>query len=70
MSRTNRDIEEAKEDEKAIGDKNAKVSKNLETCDILLILKMTGETPEARSDKSLTLLTFGPMDQWTNTQMD
>ena len=28
--------------------------------------KMTGGTPEVRSDKSLTLLTFGPMDQWTN----
>ena len=28
--------------------------------------KMTGGTPEVRSDKSLTLLTFGPMDQWIN----
>ena len=34
------------------------------------ILKMTGGTPEERSDKSLTLLTFGPMDQWTNGPMD
>ena len=25
--------------------------------------KMTGGTPEVRSDKSLT---FGPMDQWSN----
>ena len=30
--------------------------------------KMTGGTPEVRSDKNLTLLTFDiqPMDQWTN----
>ena len=34
------------------------------------VKKMTGETPEVRSDKSLTLLTFGPMDQWTNGPMD
>ena len=35
-------------------------------------LKMTGGTPEVRSDKSLTLLTFDiqPMDQWTNGPMD
>ena len=47
--------------------------------------KMTGGTPEVRSDKSLTLMTFyfrhstngpmdqrtnGPMDQWTNGPMD
>ena len=32
----------------------------------LLQLKMTGGTPEVRSDKSLTLLIFEPMDQWTN----
>ena len=47
--------------------------------------KMTGGTPEVRSDKSLTLMTFniqhstngpmnqrtnGPMDQWTNGLMD
>ena len=41
---------------------------------------MTGGTPEVRSDKSLTLMTFnigpidqqtnGPMDQWTNGLMD
>ena len=31
---------------------------------------MTGGTPEVRSDKSLTLLTFGPMDQWTCVQFD
>ena len=41
---------------------------------------MTGGTPELRSDKSLSLLTFdiqpmdrwtnGPMDQWTNGPMD
>ena len=38
---------------------------------------MTGGTPEVRSDKSLTLVTFniqhstkGPMDQWTNGPMD
>ena len=45
---------------------------------IISPLKMTGGTPEVRSDKSLTLLTFGPMDQWinglieqlTNGQMD
>ena len=37
-----------------------------------LPLKMTGGTPEVRSDKSLTLLTFDiqPMDQWTNSPMD
>ena len=49
------------------------------------LIKMTGGTPEARSDKSLTLMTFnirhstngpmdqqtnGPMDQWTNGLMD
>ena len=39
--------------------------------------KMTGGTPEVRSDKSLTSMTFnirhssnGPMDQWTNGLMD
>ena len=32
--------------------------------------KMTGGTLEVRSDKSLTLLTFGPMDQWTNLIID
>ena len=39
--------------------------------------KMTGGTPEVRSDKSLTLMTFGrdkwtngPMDQWNNGPMD
>ena len=39
--------------------------------------KMTGETPEVHSDKSLTLVTFnirhstnGPMDQRTNGPMD
>ena len=47
--------------------------------------KMTGGTPEVRSDKSFTLMTFnirhstngpmnqrtnGPMDQWTNGPMD
>ena len=47
--------------------------------------KMIGGTPEVRSDKSLTLMTFnirhsnngpmdqrtnGPMDQWTNGLMD
>ena len=32
----------------------------------ITVKKMTGGTPEVRSDKSLTLLTFGPMDQWTN----
>ena len=52
---------------------------------ILAILKMTGGTPEVRSDKSLTLKTLniqhstngpmdqrtnGPMDQWTNGPMD
>ena len=31
---------------------------------------MTGGTPEVRSDKSLTLLTFGLMDQWINGPMD
>ena len=46
---------------------------------------MTGGTPEVRSDKRLTLMTFnighsingpmdqrtnGPMDQWTNGQVD
>ena len=36
----------------------------------LQIVKMTGGTPEVRSDKSLILLTFGPMDQWTNGPMD
>ena len=47
-----------------------------------LIIKMTGGTPEVRSDKRLTLMTFnirystmdqwtnGPMDQWTNGLMD
>ena len=34
------------------------------------LLKMTGGTPEVRSDKSLTLMTFGPMDQRTNGIMD
>ena len=49
------------------------------------MIKMTGGTPEVRSDKSLTLVTFnirhstngpmdqqtnGPMDQWTNGLMD
>ena len=38
--------------------------------DIVPPKKMTGGTPEVRSDKSLTLLTFGPMDQWTNGPMD
>ena len=49
-------------------------TKNFETCfseiDLYFILqvmiwiqKMTGGTPEVRSDKSLT---FGPMDQWSN----
>ena len=45
-------------------------------------IKMTGGTPEVRSDKSLTLLTYdilhftfnqrtnGPTDQWTNGPMD
>ena len=45
-------------------------------------IKMTGGTPEVRSDKRLTLMTFnirystmdqwtnGPMDQWTNGLMD
>ena len=48
-------------------------------------VKMTGGTPEVRSDKSLTLMTFniqystngpmdqrtnGPMDQWTNGLME
>ena len=52
---------------------------------LISIKKMTGGTPEVRSDKSLTLLTFniwhstnspmdqwtiGPMDQWTNEPMD
>ena len=44
---------------------------------ISLNWKMTGGTPEVRSEKSLTLLTFniwhsinGPMDQWTNGPMD
>ena len=39
--------------------------------------KMTGGTPEVRSDKSFTLMTFniphstnGPMDQWTNGLLD
>ena len=47
--------------------------------------KITGGTPDVRSDKSLTLMTFniphsnngpmdqrnnGPMDQWTNGLMD
>ena len=46
----------------------------------LLVKKMTGGTPEVRSDKSLTLLTWtngpmdqrtnGPMDQWSNGPMD
>ena len=31
--------------------------------------KMTGGTPEVRSDKSLTLMTFG-RDQWNNGPMD
>ena len=33
--------------------------------------KMTGGTPEVRSDKNLTLLTFDiqPIDQWTNSPM-
>ena len=49
------------------------------------IVKMTGGTPEVRSVKSLTLMTFnirhltngpmdqrtnGPIDQWTNGLMD
>ena len=51
---------------------------------LILMLNLTGGTPEVRSDKSLTLLTFdisfltfdilhstnGPMDQWTNGPMD
>ena len=51
----------------------------------ICLMKMIGGTPEVRSDKSLTLLTFdiwhstnGPMDQlsngpivqWTNEPMD
>ena len=52
---------------------------------IASVATMTGGTPELRSDKSLTLMTFniqhsnngptdqrinGPMDQWTNGTMD
>ena len=41
---------------------------------ILPTIKITGGTPEVRSDKSLTLLTFDffyiqTMDQWTNGPM-
>ena len=32
--------------------------------------KITEGTPEVHSDKSLTLLTFGAMDQWTNGPME
>ena len=31
---------------------------------------MTGGTPEVRSDKSLTLLTFGLTDKWNNGIID
>ena len=44
---------------------------------MLAHLKMTGVTPEVRSDKSLTFVTFDilhstnrPMDQWTNGPVD
>ena len=43
---------------------------------VVEMVKMTGGTPEVRSDKSLTLMTFniqhstnGPMDQQTNGPM-
>ena len=37
---------------------------------VVEMVKMTGGTPEVRSDKSLNLLTFGLMDQWINGPMD
>ena len=43
--------------------------RSLQVSPIGMSIKMTRRAPEVRSDKSLTLLTNGPMGQWFNGPM-
>ena len=61
------DVSEAR-DSSLIEMENENKAENVQPQNILK-QKMTGGTPEVRSDKSLNLMTFG-LDQWTNGPMD